>query len=100
MLILDEVKVSSDAWVVIHPEAPGGGPDASQSLGRSFVMHGVTERVPVHLDGTAPASGATVYAMLHDDTGEIGRFEFGGAGTTDQPLAPGGTPVVQAIVVQ
>ncbi|MDT7858037.1 DUF305 domain-containing protein [Rubrivirga sp. S365] len=100
VLILDEVKVGSDAWVVVHPSAPNGGPDASQVLGRSFVMHGVTERVPVHLDRTAPASGTTVHAMLHDDTGEIGRFEFGGAGTPDQPLTSGGAPVVQSVVVQ
>ena len=100
VLILGEVKVSSDAWVVVHPEAPDGGPDASRPLGRSFVMHGVTERVPVHLDAGAPASGATLYAMLHDDTGAIGRFEFGGTGTPDQPLTSGDAPVVQTIVIR
>jgi hypothetical protein len=38
--------------------------------------------------------------MLHDDTGELGRFEFGGAGTPDQPLMQGGSPVVQSFVVE
>jgi hypothetical protein len=38
--------------------------------------------------------------MLHDDTGEIGRFEFGGAGTPDQPLTSGGTPVVAEVSVR
>ena len=99
VLILDEVKVESDAWVVVHPAAAGGGPDASRALGRSFVMHGASERVPVDLDGPVDA-GTTLYAMLHDDTGEIGRFEFGGAGTPDQPLVSGGTPVVAEVSVR
>jgi hypothetical protein len=99
ILMVAEVKVNSDAWIVVHPEAAGGGPDASTVLGRSFVMHGTTERVPVALDA-ALAPGATLYAMLHDDTGEIGRFEFGGSGTEDQPLVQGGSPVVQSFVVR
>ena len=60
-------------------------------------MHGTSERVPVDLD--APPTG-TLYVMLHDDTGEIGRFEFGGAGTPDQPLTSGGAPVVVEVSVR
>ena len=98
VLVLDSVKVVSDAWVVVHPAAAGGGPDASRSLGRSFVMHGVSERVPVDLDGPVEA-GATLHVMLHDDTGEIGRYEFG-TGTLDSPLMAGGAPVVQAVTLR
>jgi hypothetical protein len=99
VVMLEKVAVPSDAWVVAHPAAPGGGPDASRILGRSFLLHGETERVPVALDAQV-ASGATVFLMLHDDTGEIGRFEFGGAGTPDQPLMQGGSPVVQSFAVE
>jgi len=99
VLVLDEVKVSSDAWIVVHPAAPGGGPDASRIVGRSFVMHGETMRVPVALDEPV-ASGDTLYAMLHDDTGEIGQFEFAGAGTLDQPLVQSGQPVVATFVTE
>ena len=99
VLFLTDVKVVSDAWVVVHPAAAGGGPDASRVLGHGFVQHGTTDRVPVTLDLDGEASG-TLYAMLHDDTGEIGRFEFGGAGTPDQPLMNGGAPVVEAISVR
>lgn len=100
VLMLRDVKVVSDAWVVVHPAAVGGGPDVSQILGRSFVQHGTTERVPVTLDLQRANVGDTLYAMLHDDTGEIGRFEFGGAGTADQPLKANGAPIVQAVVVR
>lgn len=99
VLIVETVKVSSDAWIVVHPPAPDGGPDASTILGRAFVMHGTTERVLVEL-GAPPPPGATLYVMLHDDTGEIGRFEFGGAGTPDQPLLQDGRPVVQTLTLE
>ena len=62
-------------------------------------MHGTTERVPVDLEGPA-VPGATLYVMLHDDTGEIGTFEFGGPGTEDQPLTQGGSAVVQSFVAE
>ena len=91
--------MKSDAWVVIHPAAAGGGPNPSAILGKAFLQHGVTENVPVGLD-TAPAPGATLYAMLHDDTGKIGTFEFSGPGTLDQPLMQNGSPVVASFVVR
>ena len=97
VVVVDSVKVESDSWVVAHPEAAGGGADASRILGRSFVMHGVSERVPVDLGGAVEA-GATVYLMLHDDGGEVGRFEFG-EGDLDAPLTSGGAPVVEVVTV-
>ena len=98
VLVVDTVKVESDAWVVVHPAAADGGPDVSRIVGRSFVMHGTTERVPVHLDAPV-APGTRLHVMLHDDTGEVGKFEFG-AGTLDAPLLGGGSPVVEAYVVR
>ena len=100
VLMLRDVKVVSDAWVVVHPAAGvGGGPDVSRVLGRSFVQHGTTGSVPVTLDLQGVSAGDTLYVMLHDDTDEVGRFEFGGAGTADQPLMANGAPVVQTVVV-
>ena len=99
VVIVDSVKVESDSWLVAHPAAADGSVDASRVLGRSFVMHGVSERVPVDFDG-AVESGATVVLMLHDDSGEVGRYEFGGAGTPDQPHFVGGAPVIQTVAIQ
>jgi hypothetical protein len=99
VLVVDSVKVASDGWLVVHPVGEGGGPDVSRVLGRAFVQHGTTERVPVDLGG-AGASGTALVAMIHDDTGEIGRFEFGGAGTPDQPLTSGGRPVTAEVSVE
>lgn len=97
VIVVDSVKVESDSWLVVHPEADGGGPDASRVVGRSFVMHGTSERVPIDLDATP---SGTVHVMLHDDSGEIGRFEFSGAGSPDQPVTRGGQPVTAAVAVR
>lgn len=88
VVVLDSVKVESDAWLVAHPAAADGRPDVSRVLGRAFVQHGTSERVPVDL-GAPVAPGQAVVVMLHDDTGEVGRFEFDGPGTPDQPLRGG-----------
>lgn len=99
VVMIEKVAVPSDAWLVAHPAAPSGGPDASQIVGLSFVMHGETERVPLDLDAPVPP-GATLYLMLHDDTGEIGRFEFAGPGTPDQPLMQNGQPVMTSFAAE
>lgn len=98
VVMIAEAKVESDAWVVIHPAAAGGGPDAGAILGKAFLLHGETRNVPVGLDADV-APGTTLQAMLHDDTGEIGSFEFGGAGRLDQPLMQNGSPVSVSFVV-
>jgi hypothetical protein len=99
LVVLDSVKVESDAWVLVRPAAPGGGPDPTRLLGRSFVMHGLSERVPVDL-GAAPEPGTVLYAVLHHDAGEIGRFEYAGPGSPDAPIAGAdGQPVAQTITV-
>ncbi len=98
VVMIAEARVESDAWVVIHPAAAGGEPDAATVLGVAFVQHGTTRRVPVGLAAHV-APGTTLYAMLHDDTGEIGAFEFG-SGPLDPPLEANGGPVVQPFVVR
>ena len=98
VVLVAQTETESDAWVVVHPAAADGSPDTSSVLGTAFLLHGVNENVPVGL-GTAPASGTTLYAMLHDDTGEIGTFEFGD-GTLDPPLEADGGPVSASFTVQ
>jgi hypothetical protein len=95
----ERVAVSSDAWIVVHRAADGGGPDISRIVGVSFVMHGTTESVPIHFDA-AVSRGETLYAMLHHDTGRTGVFEFEAGGTADPPLTQAGRPVVEAFSVR
>ncbi len=88
IVMIAETKVESDAWVVLHPAAPGGGPDASAVIGVSFIQHGKTENVPVRLTA-AVEPGTPLFAMLHDDTGKVGVFEYAAGNSLDQPLSGG-----------
>ena len=95
VLTLDSVKVVSDGWLVVHP-ATADGPDVSQIVGLAFAKNGAIADVPVTLTPGAADAGPLV-VVLHDDTGEIGRFEFDGAGSPDQPLTRGGAPVTATV---
>ena len=98
VVVIAQTEVASDAWVVVHPAAADGSPDISTVLGKAFVLHGINENVPVGLETTVD-SGATLYAMLHDDTGELGSFEFTGSGALDAPLEGNGSPVTTSFTV-
>ncbi len=99
VVLLSEVLVTSDAWVVIHPATQNGTPDPSVILGKAFIRHGKTRNIPVGLE-TGVASGTTLYAMLHEDSGQIGVFEFGGSGTSDPPLMQNGSPVAVSFMIR
>ncbi len=99
VLVVDEVRVVSDAWGVGHPTTENGDSEDARVVGRAFVQHGTTERVPIAFDGLADlASGTALVAMFHDDTGRIGTFEFTGRGLEDAPLLQNAQPVTTTIV--
>lgn len=97
-VVVERAAVTSDAWVVLHPEAIGGNPDTATILGKAFLLHGENENVPVGLKASVEP-GTTVYAMLHADTGEIGVFEFG-RDALDPPLDKDGAVVQEPFTVR
>jgi predicted lipoprotein with Yx(FWY)xxD motif len=73
VLTIAEVNSAGPGWLVVHAQADGSpGP----ILGYTQVEDGVNKDVAVEID-SAEATG-TVYAMLHTDAGEAGKFEFPG----------------------
>ncbi|RME88605.1 MAG: hypothetical protein D6770_06610, partial [Anaerolineae bacterium] len=66
-----EVVSNGPGWIVIHAQADGKpGP----ILGYAPVADGVNKNVVVEID--AANATETLYAMLHTDAGEAGKFEF------------------------
>ncbi|RME13862.1 MAG: hypothetical protein D6802_00350 [Ardenticatenia bacterium] len=66
-----EVVSDGAGWIVIHAQAEGKpGP----ILGYAPVADGVNKDVVVEID--ASKATETLYAMLHTDAGEMGKFEF------------------------
>jgi hypothetical protein len=88
---IEQVHTSGPAWVVIHGEADGGiGP----VLGFAYVDGGTSRDVVVHLPWRSATP--TLYAMLHEDTGQAQRFEFP---EEDLPVLVVGEPVVEVFAV-
>jgi hypothetical protein len=94
MVSIDSANLLDAGFIVIHEQndvgdAPGGVIGHSEALSA-----GSATDVTVGL--TRPAEdGETLYAMLHDDTGTAGEYEFdGSSGSADPPTRDSSDDVV------
>ncbi len=92
-----EVVSGQKGWLVIH-EDDGGSPGAV--IGQTSVERGTFSNVSVSLDRKIE-NGETLYAMLHEDTGMEGEYEFDPSqqDSPDPPLTVGGDVVVKGFTV-
>jgi hypothetical protein len=72
---IDEVEIPHNGFVVIHV-TQNGKPVMTQYVGDTRVKAGFHQNVNVKLD-EKPKPGATYVAMLYNDSGRTGKFEFG-----------------------
>ena len=92
-----QVNSAAQGFIVIHADNDGS---FGQVIGFAPVYAGANYNVIVDIDTTLATS--TLYAMLHEDTGEIGVYEFGTVEGADGPVAVDGevvTPTFTAEVV-
>jgi len=83
-----QVNSAAQGFIVIHADNNGSfGP----VIGFASVYPGANYNVKVAIDTTAATS--TLYAMLHEDTGEVGTYEFGTVEGADGPVAVDGAVV-------
>ena len=91
-VIVPEAEISTPGWLVIHAEQDGApGP----VLGYAPLEEGSNQEVLVEIEADRVTS--TVYAMLHEDTGEEGVYEFPDA---DPPVQVDGSVVVKPFQVE
>ncbi len=94
-----EVETPRNGFIVIHA-SKDGKPVVPQHLGYAPVKAGVDEAVKVKLNVT-PKPGTTYIAMLHEDTGVKGKFEFGPGHTdVDKPMMRNGKVVEKAFKIE
>ena len=99
-VVIDKVMLEQDGFVVIHETTADGKPVAPGSIGYARVKKGTAERVTVRLTKRVK-KGSKLIAMLHIDTGLMGRYEFGvRSQAQDKPLMIGNAPVVKGFTVQ
>ncbi len=82
MVTVDTVVSAGPGWIVIHADN-GGAP--GPVIGQRAVNVGTSEGVSVEIDTTMATP--VLYAMLHEDTGEAGVYEFGMVEGADGPVA-------------
>lgn len=84
--------VDGPGWLVIHSDNNGGpGP----VLGASPLVAGINSNVAVELDEAGMT--ATLWPMLHVDTGVEGEYEFGTVEGADGPVRINGTVAVASV---
>ncbi len=97
---IDSVTMEQDGFVVIHETTADGKPVAPGSIGHVAVKKGTANEVPIRLTKRV-RKGAKLVAMLHVDTGRMGRYEFGPRSQAeDKPLMVGNAPVIKAFTIQ
>ncbi len=85
VLTIAAVTAPEDAWLVIHAQHDG---QVGEVLGFTAVAAGSSHDITLTIDPLQATPRLT--AILHQDSGEIGQFEFPGA---DAPVLEGGEAV-------
>jgi len=87
-LTVQSALIDTQGWLVIHADN-AGAPGAV--LGFTPLVKGLNQNVKVTL--AADGRTATVYPMLHTDTGVMGKYEFGETEGADLPVKVGDNAV-------
>ncbi len=77
---IDQIDSPAKGWAVVYAASEQGG-SPGRLLGYTAVDQGANQNISVHID-TALLS-PNLYVVLHNDTGEVGKFEFPAA---DAPM--------------
>lgn len=95
-IYIQDVVSPGQGFVVIHTDSSGSpGPVA----GFAPVVAGRTPGLWITLDPTMAAPTPVLYAMLHEDTGAVGTYEFGTVDGADLPVSVDGQIVTPAFNV-
>ena len=94
-----EADIPEDGFLVIHA-MKDGKPVVPGSIGHVAIKAGKNSDVTVPLTMMAEP-GTQVLAMLHQDTGTKGVYEFGpGSTNVDLPVMKDGKPVVLPVTIK
>lgn len=95
-MTIPEASIDEAGWLVIHPEASGGGPNGGVTLAERHLEPGTYGSIELSL-GETLSEDQTLYAMLHYDDPADGEFTFPSNG--DPPVTREGSPLVKPFAV-
>ena len=97
-ITIERAFLTSDGFVAIHGSDEEGALVPS-SIGHVALQGGLSFDVKVRLSRAVP-SGTKLYAVVHRDTGEMGRYEFKSGSPAGDPIVLiKGTPAAASFVV-
>lgn len=90
-VVISDVFATEPGWIVVYADEGGRPGDV---LGHAAVEEGAQQDVTITVDpyGVTP----TLHALLHDDGGQPGTFEYPGQ---DEPVQVNGDPVATSFAV-
>lgn len=91
-----QVNSPDRGFLVVH--ADNGEGSFGEVIGQTPVYPGANYNVVVDIDTSRATS--TLYAMLHEDTGEVGTYEFGMVEGADGPVSVDGEIVTPAFAAE
>ena len=99
MVVIPEAKVNEGSWVVIHrSNESGNGPMVPDIIGKAALESGTNTDVRIQLQESV-SDGEQLWAMLHEDTGTEGEYEFNGSGTPDPPITVNGEVLTKPFMI-
>lgn len=85
-VVISNVVSPENGWIVIHrSNAAGNGPQVPEIIGKTMVDAGANSDVTIQLE-EGVSNDETLWAMLHEDTGTMGEYEFDGQNGLDLPV--------------
>ena len=98
-VIIPEATVNEGAWVVIHrSNESGDGPMVPDIIGKAALEAGTNTDISIQLEESV-SDGEQLWAMLHEDTGTEGEYEFEGSDTPDQPITVDGDVLTKPFMI-
>lgn len=91
-IVVRSVESDGPGWLVIHADRNGA---PGEVIGYTRVREGANNHLSVEID--TDRATRTLYAMLHDDKGEMGVYEFPGA---DAPVSYNGGTVTESFLAR
>jgi len=96
---IKRAQIPEAGFLVIH-EMADGKPVVPGSIGHASLSKGLNVNVKVALSKPV-APGSKLLAMLHNDSGKIGTYEFNvGSTNVDTPTIHEGKPVVMPFAIK
>lgn len=100
VIVVQHVELTNGGFIVIHEMGADGKPVAPGNIGYRALRPGDSKNIAIRLTKRV-AKGAQLMAMLHDDTGKKGTYEFGpGATNEDKPTIVNGAPVTKVFTIK